>query len=103
MSSRLSKRLGVAAALDPLVQPAGQRARQQIREREQPTLAAVEDVEVLDRLVELAVLELAEAIAVVAFEQHADERVEEMQVLRRRLQRERIDRDARAAAGPTSR
>ena len=85
---------GVAAALDPLVQPGRQRARQQVRQREQPTLAAVEDVEVLDGLVELAVLEVAEAIVVVAFQQHADERMQEVQVLRRRLERERVDRDA---------
>ena len=53
----------------------------------------IEDVEVLDRLVDLAVLEVAEPIAVVAFEQHAHERVQEVQVLGRRLQRERVDRD----------
>ena len=73
---------------------AAKRARQQIREREQAPLTAIEDVQVLDRLVDLPVLEVAEAIAVVAFEQHADERVQEVQVLGRRLERERVDRDA---------
>ena len=33
-------------------------------------------------------------IAVVAFQQHADERVQEVQVLGRRFEREGIDRDA---------
>ena len=88
----------VAAAFDPLVQPARERARQQVRNGEQPPLAAIEDVEVLDRFVDLAVLELAQAIAVIAFEQHADERVQEVQMLRRRLEREGIDRDVPAAA-----
>ena len=55
---------------------------------------AVEDVEVLDRLVDLAVLQVAQPIPVVAFEQHAHERVQEVQVLGRRLERERVDRDA---------
>ena len=55
---------------------------------------AVEDVEVLDGLVDLAVLEVADAVPVVAFQQHADERVKEVQVLGRRLQREGVDRDA---------
>ena len=73
---------------------AGQRARQQVGEREQPPLAAVEDVEVLDRFVDLAVLEVAQPVPVLAFEQHAHERVQEVQVLGRRLERERVDRDA---------
>ena len=85
---------GVAPVADPLVQASGQRARQQVGQREQATLAAVEHVEVLDRLVDLAVLEVADAIAVVAFEQHAHEGVQEVQVLGRRLERERVDRDA---------
>ena len=85
---------GVPAFADPLVQAARQRAREQVGQREEPTLAAVEDVEVLDGLVDLPVLEVAEAIPVVAFQQHTDERVQEVQVLRRRLERERIDRDA---------
>ena len=85
---------GVAAVADPLVQPRRQRARQQVREREQAPLAAVEHVEVLDCLVDLAVLEVADPIAVIAFEQHAHERMQEVQVLGRRLERERVDRDA---------
>ena len=89
VSSTLSKRLGVAAAVDPLVQTRRQGARQQVREREQPPLTAIEDVQVLDRLVDLPILQLAEAIAVVAFEQHAHEGVEEVQVLGRRLEGER--------------
>ena len=85
--------VGVASALDPLRQPASERARQQVRQREEPPLRRVEDVEVLDRLVQLAVLGVAQAVAVGAFEQHADERVEEVQVLRRRVERERVDAD----------
>ena len=81
----------VPAAFDPFVQPAGKRPWQQVREREQPSLACVQHVQVLDGLVDLAVLEIAEPVAVLALQQHADERVEEMQVLRRRLERERID------------
>ena len=76
---------GVAAFADPLVQPSRQRARQQVRQREEAPLAAVEHVEVLDRLVDLTVLEVADPIPVVAFEQHAHERVQEVQVLGRRL------------------
>ena len=56
--------LGVAAALDPLVQASRQSPRQQVREREEPPLRAIEDVEVLDRLVDLAVLDVAEPIPV---------------------------------------
>ena len=48
---------------------------------------AVEHVQVLDGLVDLAVLELAQPIAVLALEQHADEGVQEVQVLGRWLQR----------------
>ena len=81
--------VGVPPAFDPLAQAAGQRARQEIGEREQPTLAGVQDIQVLDRLVQLAILGVAEPIAVRALEQHADEGVQEVQVLRRRVQRER--------------
>ena len=77
-----------------LCRRAGQGARQQVREREQAALAAIEDVQVLDRLVDLPVLQLADPIAVLAFEQHPHERVEEVQVLGRWLEGERVDRDA---------
>ena len=83
----------VSSVTDPLVEPTGKRSRQQVRQGEEATLTAIEDVEVLDRLVDLAVLDVADAIPVVAFQQHAHERVEEMQVLGCRFQRKRIDGD----------
>ena len=89
MSSRLSKSLAYRPPSIHLCRRRRERAREQVREREQPPLAAVEHVEVLDRLVDLAVFELAQPISVIAFEQHADERVQEVQVLGRRLERER--------------
>ena len=55
-------------------------------------MTAIEYVDVLDRVVHLAVLELGQAISVIAFKQHADERMQEVQMLRRRLEREGIDR-----------
>src|SRR6185295_9651556 len=51
-----------------------------------------EYIDVLYRVVHLAVLELGQAISVIAFKQHADERMQEVQMLRRRLEREGIDR-----------
>ena len=48
---------GVSAVSDPLVQAGCQGARKQVRQGEEPPLAAVEDVEVLDRFVDLAVFE----------------------------------------------
>ena len=51
------------------------------------------DVEVLDRLVHLAVLRVAQPIAVLALEQDSNEGVQEVQMLGRRLERERVDRD----------
>ena len=84
---------GVAAALDPLVQAPGQGARQQVREREQPALTAIEHVEVLDRLVDLPILQLADPISVFTFEQHPHEGMKEMQVFGRWLERKGIDRD----------
>src|SRR5690606_32309662 len=86
---------GVPSALDPLLEPARQGAREQVRQREQPALGAVEHVEVLDRLVYFPILEVAQPIAVLPFEEHSNERMKEVQMLRRRLQRERVDRDAR--------
>ena len=73
---------GVAAVADPLVQTPGQRARQQVREREQAALTAIEDVQVLDRLVDLPILQLADPVSVFTFEQHAHECMEEVQVSR---------------------
>jgi hypothetical protein len=55
------------------VEASSQGTRKQVGEREQPTLAAVENVEILDRLVDLAVFEVADPVAVVASKQHADE------------------------------
>ena len=93
MSSQIVEETRVPAAFDPFVQPAGERAGQQVRDGEQAPLARIEHVEVLDRFVQFAVLEIAQAVCVVAFEQHAHERMEEMQVLRRRLQGKRVDGD----------
>ena len=92
MSSQVVEQAGVSATLNPLVQACGQRARQQVRHREEPPLAVVEHVEVFDRLVDLAVLEIAEPIAVIALQQDANEGVKEVQVLRRGFERERVDR-----------
>ncbi len=84
----------VPAALHPFAQPACQGAREHVGEGEEPALTPIEHVEVFNRLVELAVLRIRKTVAVRAFEQHAGERVEEVQVLWRRLERERIDRQA---------
>ena len=56
--------VGVASALDPLRQPAGEGAWKQVRQGEEPPLRRVEDVEVLDRFVQLAVFGVAQPIAV---------------------------------------
>ena len=93
--ARVVEHRAVAPTLDPLVQPGTKRARQQVRQREQPALGAIEDEQVLDRLVCLPVLGIAQAVAVLAFEQHARERVEEVQLFGGRLADvERVDRDA---------
>ena len=70
----------------------GQGSRQQIRDREEPPLAFVEHVEVLDALVDLAVLQVAQPIPVIALQQHANEGVKKMQVFWRGFERKRIDR-----------
>ena len=93
--ARVVEHRGIAAALDPLVEPGAKRARQQVGQREQPALGAIEDEQVLDRLVGLPVLGIAQAVAVLALEQHPRERVQEVQLLRRSARRvERVDRDA---------
>ena len=71
-----------------------QGARQQVGQGEEATLAAVQDVQVLDRVVGFPVLGIAQPVAVVAFEQHSDEGMEEMQMLGRRREGERVDGDA---------
>ena len=53
--------------------------------------AAIEHEQVLDGLVDLAVLEVAQPVAVLAFEQHARERVQEVQLLRRSARPGRTD------------
>src|SRR3954464_10707632 len=85
---------GVAAVSDPLLHPTRQCARQQVGECEQPTLTAIEDVQVLDRLVDFSILQLADSISVFTFEQHPHERMKEVQMFRRWLEGEGIDRDA---------
>ena len=95
VSSQVVEQAGVTAAFDPFVQPACQRARKQVGDREQPALSALQHIHVFDGVVDLTVLELAQAIAVLPFQQHAHERVQEMQMLRRGVERERVDRDVR--------
>jgi len=81
----------VAAALDPLVQPRGHRAGQQIGQCEQSALAGVEDIQVLDRLVDLPVLHVVQPVAVLSLQQDLHEGVQEVQVFRRRLERKGVD------------
>ena len=50
---------------------------------------AVEYVQILDCLVHFTVFEIAQAIPVLTFQQHTDERMEEMQVFGCRIERER--------------
>src|SRR5262249_38419645 len=85
---------GVSTFANPLVEASSKSTRKQIGEREKATLAAVEHIQVLDGLVNLAVLEIAHAVAVVAFQEHSNKGMEEVQVLGRRLQREGVDSDA---------
>ena len=84
---------GVAAVADPLVHTPGQGARQQVREREQAALTAIKDVQVLDRLVDLPILQLADPVSVFTFEQHPHECMKEMQVFGRWLEGKGVDRD----------
>src|SRR5207248_2114901 len=63
-------------------------------ECEEPPLRPVEDVEVLDGFVHLAILQFAQSISVASFEEDASEGVQEVQVLRRGIEREWINRDA---------
>src|SRR3954462_6201380 len=83
--------VGVPASLNPLLKPRHQSTWQQIREGEEPSLSPVEHVQVLDGLIDLSVLELAQAVTVFAFEQDTDKAVQEVEMLRGWLQRERID------------
>ena len=84
----------VSAAFNPFAQPTGERSRQEVRQRKQAPLRGVQDVDVLNRFIQFPILGITQAIRVDAFEQHAGERVEKVQVLRRRLQAKGIDRDA---------
>ena len=93
MSSTLSNRSAYRPPSTHFCSRATRARGQQVGEREEPALTPVEHVQVLDSLVDLAVLELAQPIAVFAFEQDADERVQEVQVLGGWLQRERVDAD----------
>ena len=70
----------IPTALDPPTEAMHQGARQHVREGEQPPLLGVEDVDVLHRLVELPVLRVRELIVVRTLEQHADKRVQEVQI-----------------------
>ena len=71
------------------------RSRQQVRQCKEPSLRAFQHEQVLDRLVRLPILRIAQAIAVLAFEKDARERVQKVDVLRRRRHEiERVDGDA---------
>ena len=94
------EQVGVASTLDPFREPASQRAWQQVRQGKEPPLRRVENVEVLDRFVHLAVLGVAQTVAVGPFKKDAHERVEEVQVLRRWVERERVDAHVLVIAGP---
>src|SRR5262245_61714928 len=85
------EQVGVAASLNPLLQPSHQGSRQQVGEREQPALIPVEDVEVLDSFVDFPILQLTQPISVFALEQHADESVKEVQMLGGWRHRERVN------------
>src|SRR5262245_11224087 len=54
------EQIGIASAFDPFAQARGQRARQQVGQRKQATLCGVKDVDVLDGLIQLAVLRVTE-------------------------------------------
>lgn len=54
-----------------------QRPRQQVGQREQAALVRVENEDVLDGLVSLAVFQVAEVVAVLSLEQDAREGVQE--------------------------
>src|SRR3954468_23383482 len=87
----------VPATLDPFAGAAGQGAREQIGHGEKTTLAPIEYVCVLNGFVDLAIFEIAQAIAVTSLEQHPNERMQEVKMLRCRVERERIDADVRIA------
>ena len=56
-------------------------------------MTSVEHVQGFDPFVDLAILELAQAITVFSFDQDADESMEEVQVFGSWLQTERVDAD----------
>lgn len=74
------------------MQPPGECTRQEVGQGEQPSLAAIEDVEVDSFLEDLPVLRLLTRYPSSAFEQHANEGVEEVQVLGCWIEGERVDR-----------
>ena len=83
----------IAPGADPATEPLPQPAREDIGEREQPPLFAVQDVQVRDRVVEFAVLAVGERVAVHPFQQYAHERVEKVQVLGCVRQGKRVNRE----------
>jgi hypothetical protein len=74
------------------VQTPSERTREQVGEREQASLRVIEHVQVFDGLVDLTVFQVVQVRPVVAFQQHAHERVEEMHVLRGRVERKGVNR-----------
>src|SRR4051794_26578964 len=60
-------------------------------------LCAIEHVQVLDRVVQLTILKIAETVLVSSFQQHAGEPVQKVEIFWRGIQREWVDRDAAAA------
>src|SRR5262249_30077859 len=81
-------------AVDPFVEPAAQSPGQKIRECEQPTLTRIEHVEVFDSVVRLPIFQLGQSVRLVPLQEDPHERMEEVQMLWRRLQRERVDAHA---------
>src|SRR5207248_11291041 len=72
----------VSASFNPFAQPTGERSREEVRQGEETPLGGIEDVYVFDGFVQLPVFCVAQSVRVCAFEQHASERMQEVQVLR---------------------
>src|SRR5262245_24707721 len=73
----------IPSASDPLLQSHCERSRQQSGKGREPTLVSLEDVQALDRFVELTILCFGQEAGITPFQQHPRKRVEEMQVLGR--------------------
>ena len=83
VSSALSKSAAYGPPCTHRCRCCAERPRQHVGEREQPPLRRVERVDVLDRLVQIAVVLHGEPILAARLQQHPHERQQEVQVLRR--------------------